>query len=226
MKKIKVAVTQSAFGKKTNQDYAVSTQNIAVILDGCGSGKHSEVGSSRMGEVIRKNSMKLNEMNFESFVNTTLNRFLMEDTSEDEFISKYQFTVLACIETFVEFIVFTAGDGFIITVDNSNNIRYIQIDNNINIAEGEAPQYIAYNLNPNPLRYNSNVYFDKMRFTKLKYKSIYVASDGFRFILDAKFPENEKKIIENALIQRDQSTIEMVLQRNQSKIYDDISISS
>lgn len=44
-----------------NQDYSVSTENIAVILDGCGSGEHSEIGSSRMGEAIRKNSSSLDE---------------------------------------------------------------------------------------------------------------------------------------------------------------------
>ena len=65
-----------------------------------------------------------------------------------------------------------------------------------------------------------------MQFSKSKYSSVYVASDGFRFILDEKFPADERAMIENALIQRDQKTIEMVLKRNQSKILDDISISS
>lgn len=226
MKKIKIEIAQAGMDKTVNQDYAVSTDNIAVVLDGCGSGKHSEVGSSRMGEAIRKKSTKLNEKNFESFANTTLNEFLMEDTSDERFIAEFQFTIVACIETKEDFVVLRAGDGFIITVDKSNSVRYIQLDNNINIANGGAPEYIAYNMNPSPLRYNSNVYFNKMQFSKSEYSSVYVASDGFRFILDKNFPADEKAIIENALIQRDQNTIEMVLKRNQSKILDDISISS
>lgn len=226
MKKIKIEIAQAGMGKTVNQDYAVSTDNIAVALDGCGSGEHSEVGSSRMGEAIRKNSTKLNEKNFENFANTTLHKFLMEDTSEERFISEFQFTIVACIETKTDFVVLTAGDGFVITVDKSNKVRYIQLDNDLNIANGEAPGYIAYNLNPSPSRYNSNVYFDKMQFSKSIYTSVYVASDGFRFILDERFPADERATIETALIQRDQNTIEMVLKRNQSKILDDISISS
>jgi len=196
------------------------------VLDGCGSGEHSEVGSSSMGEAIRKNSTKLNEKNFESFANSTLYQFLMEDTREERFIAEFQFTIVACIETKEDFVVLTAGDGFVITVDKSSNVRYIQLDNDVNVANGEAPGYIAYNFNPSPSRYNSNVYFDKMQFSKSKYSSVYVASDGFRFILDERFPADERAIIENALIQRDQKTIEMVLKRNQSKILDYISISS
>lgn len=226
MKKIKIEIAQVGMGKTVNQDYAVSTNNIAVVLDGCGSGEHSEVGSSRMGEAIRKNSIWLNERNFESFTNTTLHKFLIEDTREERFIAEFQFTIVACLETKKDFIVFTAGDGFIITVDKLNNLRYIQLDNDVNVANGEAPRYLAYNLNPSPSRYNSNVYFDKMQFSKSKYTSVYVASDGFRFILDEKFPADERAIIENALISRDQYKIEMVLERNQSKILDDISISS
>ena len=46
MKKNKIEIAQTAYGKDVNQDYSVSTENIAVILDGCGSGEHSEIGSS------------------------------------------------------------------------------------------------------------------------------------------------------------------------------------
>ena len=226
MEKIKIEIAQTGMGKTVNQDYAVSTDNIAVTLDGCGSGEYSEVGSNRMGEAIRKYSTKLNEENFESFANTTLNQFLMEDTGEERFIAEFQFTIVACIETKKDFVILTAGDGFVITVDKSNKVRYIQLDNDVNVANGEAPGYVAYNLNPSPSRYNSNVYFDKMQFSKSKYASVYVASDGFRFILDERFPADERTIIENALIQRDQKTIEMFLKRNQSRILDDISISS
>lgn len=226
MKKIKIEIAQAGMEKSVNQDYAISTENIAVVLDGCGSGEHSEIGSSRMGEAFRKNSTKLNEKNFESFANNTLYRFLKEDTSEEKFVSEFQFTIVACIETKNNFVVLTAGDGFIITVDKSNNVRFIQLDNDVNIANGEAPEYIAYNLNPSPSLYNSNVYFYKLQFSKSKYSSVYVTSDGFRFVLDKRFPENERIMIKDALIQRDQETIETVLKRNQSKILDDISISS
>lgn len=226
MKKIKIEIAQAGMGKNVNQDYSVATENIAVVLDGCGSGERSEVGSKRMGEAIRKSSAKLNDKNFERFANCTLYDFFMEDSSEERFISEFQFTIIACIETKKDFVVLTAGDGFIITVDKQNKIRYIQLDNDATVADGEAPNYISYNLNPNLSRYNSNVYFDRMLFPKVEYASVYVASDGFRYILDEKFPAEEKNIIEEALVRRDKKIIELVLKRNQSIILDDISISS
>lgn len=226
MKKKKIEIAQVGMGKIVNQDYAVSTDNIAIILDGCGSGQHSEVGSSRIGEAIRENSASLNEMNFESFANDTLNQFIMENEDEERFISEFQFTIVACLETKENFIVLTAGDGFVITVDKLNKVRYIQLDNDLNTANGEAPGYIAYNLNPSSSRYNCNIYFDKMELPKSKYSSIYVASDGFRFILDERFSVKDRKKIENVLIQREQKKIEIVLKKNQSKILDDIAISS
>ena len=93
MKKNKIEIAQTAYGKDVNQDYSVSTENLAVILDGCGSGEHSEIGSSRMGEAIRKNSSNLDEKNFERFANKTLYEFLMEDSREERFISEFQFTI-------------------------------------------------------------------------------------------------------------------------------------
>lgn len=226
MKKNKIEIAQTAYGKDVNQDYSVSTENIAVILDGCGSGEHSEIGSSRMGEAIRKNSSSLDEKNFERFANKTLYEFLMEDSREERFISEFQFTIVACIEISKAFVVLTAGDGFIITVSKSKQIRYIQLDNDLNIANGEAPGYIAYNLNPSLARYNHNIYFDKMFFLKTDYESVYVASDGFRFILNDNFPQDQKQLLEAALISRDEATIKAILKENQSKILDDISISS
>lgn len=55
---------------------------------------------------------------------------------------------------------------------------------------------------------------------------MYVASDGFRFILNDNFPQDQKQLLEAALISRDEATIKAILKENQSKILDDISISS
>ena len=71
-----------------------------------------------------------------------------------------------------------------------------------------------------------NIYFDKMFFLKTDYESVYVASDGFRFILNDNFPQDQKQLLEAALISRDEATIKAILKENQSKILDDISISS
>ena len=225
MKETGIEIAQAGMGKQVNQDYAVST-NIALVLDGCGSGQYSEYGSRRIGEIIRKNSAKLNEKNFEYFVNRIMRKVLITDSNEDNFNSRYQFTIVACLETEKNFIIMTAGDGYIVTIDKLNNIKYMQVDNNINIANGDAPGYIAYNLNPNSDMYNSNIYFKKMFFAKSKYSRVYVASDGLRFILNTNFPKEEKAKFEEALILGNSKEIEIVLQNNRNKIFDDISIAS
>lgn len=226
MKKTRIEIAQTGMGKTVGQDYAVSTNNLAVVLDGCGSGEHSEVGSCRMGEALRKKSRKFDEETFEVLAKSIFTEIVMEDPREERIIDELQFTVVACLETSTDFIVFRAGDGFIITVDKFNQIRFIQLDNNINVANGEAPEYIAYNYMPNRQRYSTNVRFRKYYFSKSEYSSVYVASDGLRFVLSDKFPTDEKKLFQQALIERKQNEIVTILSRNRTKILDDISIAS
>ena len=226
MKKVEIEVAQTGMGKTIGQDYAISTNNLAVVLDGCGSGEHSEIGSHKMGELLRKKSKKINEGNFEDIAYTSFFEIVMEDDSEERIISELQFTVIACLETRKDFIVYSAGDGFIITVDKSNEVSYIQLDNDVNVANGEAPKYLAYNYIPNRQRYSTKVTFGKKYFPKGRYKFVYVASDGLRFVLGEKFPFNEKKLFEKALVDRKQGEIETILSRNRTLILDDISIAS
>ena len=226
MKKIQIEIVQTGMGKTIGQDYAISTNNLAVVLDGCGSGEHSEVGAHKMGERLRKKSKKINEGNFEDIAYTSFYEIVMEDDSEERIISELQFTLIACLETGNEFIVYSAGDGFIITVDKSNMINYIQLDNDVNLANGEAPKYLAYNYIPNRQRYSTKVTFSKKNFAKDQYKFVYVASDGLRFVLGDKFPSEDKELFKKALTDRSQSEIKTILRRNQTLILDDISIAS
>lgn len=226
MKKVGIEIVQTGMGKNIGQDYAISTNNLAVVLDGCGSGEHSEVGAHKMGEALRKKSRRINEGNFEDIAYTSFYEIVMEDDSEDRIIAELQFTLIACLETKSEYIVYSAGDGFIITVDNSDVIKYIQLDNDVNVANGEAPKYLAYNYIPNRQRYSTRVIFGKKYFSKTQYKHVYVASDGLRFVLGDKFPSKDRDLFKKALVERNQREIETILRRNKELILDDISIAS
>lgn len=224
MKKERIEITQAGFSKKVNQDYCVSTENLAAVFDGCGSAEHSEVGAKRMGEAIRKNSRNITSK--EELRNTISDVFydiLLEDLSDEEFADKYLFTILVCIEKDDSYEVYNAGDGFIITIDSSDRIRYIQINNNILIKNGNAPQYIAYNYMFETLHID-HVFLRRRPFKKTDYKSVYVATDGLRFVLSDRFPKQERKAFEKALIDRDEQSIREILKRNSKKIFDDIAI--
>jgi len=184
MKMQNIAISQPGEGRKErkeqNQDYCVSVGNIAVVLDGCGSASQSEIGAKMFGEAIRKNSLKLNPQNFEKFINDCMFKCYKSRTEKD-FINKFQFTILLCFEESDRFIVFSSGDGYIITINNSNKLELIEI---INQLEENAPEYWSYNMMDNQKR-NIDIFpFKKLIFSKKEYSNVYVSSDGIRFIVN------------------------------------------
>ena len=224
MKKQKIEITQGSVLKKVNQDYCVSIDNLAAVFDGCGSGEHSEIGAKRMGEAIRKNSGNIvSSQNLMMTIYSTFNDIILEDLPDEEFWNKYLFTMIVCIEKDDSFEVYNAGDGYIIAIDNYDKIMYIKINNNILVANGNAPQYIAYNYMIGRLHRKYSRLEEKI-FPKLDYQSVYVATDGLRFILSDRFPKQERKAFEKALIDRDEQSIREILKRNSKMIYDDIAI--
>ncbi len=224
MKKQKIEITQGCILKKVNQDYCVSTDNLAVVLDGCGSGEHSEIGAQRMGEAIRKNSKEITSgRKLLSTIVKVFRDIFREGVNAKEFRDKYLFTLLVCIEKDENFEVHNAGDGYIITIDNNKNVKYIKINNNIMVEGGNAPRYIAYDFIGGGM-YKECAFLDIRFFPKSDYQSVYVATDGLRFILSDRFPKQERKAFEKALIDRDEQSIREILKRNSKMIYDDIAI--
>ena len=224
MKKQQIEINLGSIYKEKNKGYCVSTENLAAVFDGCASEEHSEVGAQRMGEAIRKNSRNITSK--EELRNTISDVFydiLLEDLSDEEFADKYLFTILVCIEKDDSYEVYNAGDGFIITIDSSDRIRYIQINNNILIKNGNAPQYIAYNYMFETLHID-HVFLRRRPFKKTDYKSVYVATNGLGYILSDEFPKQERKAFEKALIDGNQQLIEKIIKRNAFQIYDDIAI--
>ncbi len=138
---------------KNNQDAISITQTekgiVAIISDGCGSGKHSEVGAKLVSVFMSNYSLKLlekiNESDnksikkiFENFNIQIINfiKSIVNQIGDNLFVREFMlFTTMGVIITEKKTILFTLGDGVYIL-----NNKVTILDNN------NAPDYIGYNL--------------------------------------------------------------------------------
>ena len=236
-----------------NQDFSFSFMNLKVITDGCGSGKHSEVGTRLFGQLFSREVVKFMEcvktknvarvkkyvvgkdMNdlathiengeipeeaFTGIVNAVLENMLYLCSDTAFIFENYCFTILACLEYEDEFVVYSCGDGYIITEDAAG-IAFEKLD------DGEFPAYYIYNwINPEKLSdYKEGVDFKVSHYPKDKYINVGVASDGLRYFGDLYEPEQCKFL--EMLSNGKTAQIEMLVNRNNQKrsiFQDDLSI--
>lgn len=216
------------FANTNNQDFALGLLNMKIVLDGCGSGKHSEVGARLFAQLFARkakeyfdNGETINEENFIDTVNNIFQKML-ELCSDTAFIfQNYCFTILVCFEFEDEFVVYSCGDGYIIK-ENEEGITFEKLD------DGEYPAYYIYNFITDKdilEAYKEGVSFKVTRFSKKEYTNIGVATDGLRFsenLLDV-----EKNKLMKYLHERKGPAIEKLVNRNNTQnglFHDDISI--
>ena len=133
------------FANMNNHDFAFNLLNMKIVTDGCGSGKHSEVGTRLFGQLFARKSKEyfdkgesICEENFIEIVNSIFEKML-ELCSDTSFIfQNYCFTILVCFEFEDEFVVYSCGDGYIIK-ENEEGIFFDELD------DGEYPCYYIYN---------------------------------------------------------------------------------
>lgn len=215
------------FANMNNHDFAFNLLNMKVVTDGCGSGKHSEVGTRIFGQLFARKSKEyfdrgesVCEENFIEVVDSIFTKML-ELCNDTSFIfQNYCFTILVCFEFENEFVVYSCGDGYIIK-ENKNGITFEELD------DGEYPCYYIYNyIDKSALKeYKEGVTFKIARFSKTEYSNIGVASDGLRYaenLLDV-----EKNKLMRFLQEGKGPQIEVLINRNNRKnemFHDDISI--
>ncbi len=216
------------FANMNNHDFAFNLLNMKIVMDGCGSGKHSEVGTRLFGQLFARKAKEhfdkgesICEENFIEVVNSIFEKML-ELCSDISFIfQNYCFTILVCFETEDEFVVYSCGDGYIIK-ENEEGIAFDQLD------DGEYPCYYIYNFiaDKSALKeYKEGVSFKVTRFSKSEYFNVGVASDGLRYsenLLDV-----EKSKLMKFLHEGKGPQIEVLINRNNRKnemFHDDISI--
>lgn len=219
--------SEHTFADTNNQDYAIKLPNLKMVLDGCGSCKFSEVGVKLFAQLFEKkyldfiNTNCSKELDESNFINVVDNVFakLIGIYETDEFLSNNLcFTILVCIETDTDFLVFACGDGYILA-NNGEEIEIIKLD------DGEFPKYYAYNYFRDKellMEYKDGVEFKVYHFSKSEYVNVGVATDGFRFYEKLNTIETNKLF--TALKAGKRGQIGMLINRNSQIFKDDISI--
>lgn len=216
------------FANMNNHDFAFNLLNMKIVMDGCGSGKHSEVGTRMFGQLLARKAKEyfdkgeaICEENFVNVVDSIFGKML-ELCGDTSFIfQNYCFTILVCFELEDEFVVYSCGDGYIIK-ENEDGISFDVLD------DGEYPCYYVYNFitdKDSLVEYKEGVSFKVTRFSKKDYCNVGVASDGLRYsenLLDV-----EKTKLMQFLHDGKGPQIEVLINRNNRKnemFHDDISI--
>lgn len=214
---------------KNNQDFAFNLLNMKVVLDGCGSGKHSEVGVRLFAQLFSRKVKEWVEagqdVTYENFTEVVDSVFvnLLKVCNDYSFIfQNYCFTILICFELEDEFVVCSCGDGYIIT-QKGDIVEFIKLD------DGEYPCYYIYNYIEDKSQlteYKEGVSFKCQHFSKEEYDNVGVASDGLRF--SEKLPDfKEKQKLTDFLRLGKGGAIELLINRNNMKnemFHDDVSI--
>lgn len=216
------------FANMNNHDFAFNLLNMKIVMDGCGSGKHSEVGTRLFGQLFARKAKEyfdkgesICEENFIEVVNSIFEKMLKLCSDTSFIFQNYCFTILVCFEFEDEFVVYSCGDGYIIK-ENEEGIFFDELD------DGEYPCYYIYNFiaDKSALKeYKEGVNFKVTRFSKSEYFNVGVASDGLRYsenLLDV-----EKSKLMKFLHEGKGPQIEKLINRNNLKnemFHDDISI--
>lgn len=221
------------------QDMAFQIANAKVVLDGCGSGKYSEVGATLFMHYFTKeydyylknpNASLYEDFSFDEIIEEVIVREFFEQTldmyesskvrylyNDNTIYNNFLFTILICVETEEEFIVYSCGDGFILTLDKEDKFGMTELE-----ALDEYPAYYAYNFIQNKqsmLAHEDGVKFEKHVYSKEEYKKVGVASDGIRFVREL-FANDRDEF--NSYIKSDRTgKAEMFIKKNQNpfKLY-------
>lgn len=236
-----------------NQDFAFNFMNLKVITDGCGSGKHSEVGTRLFGQLFSREVVKFMNCVKNKNVAKTKKYVVGKDMKEfatyiengkipeEAFIgivnSVLEIMLNLCSDTafifenycFTILACFEYEDEFVVY---SCGDGYIIKEDKEGITfekldDGEFPAYYIYNwIDPEKLSgYKEGVDFKVSRYTKTEYTNVGVASDGLRFFNDLYEPEQYK--FKEMLSKGKTAQIEMLINRNNQKrsiFQDDLSI--
>lgn len=209
-----------SFQGVNRQDFGIMFRNVKLSLDGCSSGKFSEIGVGLFAQALSKR-IDITAATFDHVVYEEM-RKLTEGLcfTDKDLFENFCFTILAAIETETEFVVFSCGDGYIFAITVENELKVIDVDQGYN----NYPPYFVYNLmDPDSLSdYKDGVRFEIRHFPKGEYMNVGVGSDGYRFVDNL---DNADKVrLEEALLAGKPGRIGQVINRNTNVFKDDITI--
>ena len=207
------------FRGANRQDFGIIFNNVKLSLDGCSSGKFSEIGVGLFAQAMSKR--KITASNFDHVVYEEMRRLAWGlGFNDQDLFENFCFTILGVVETESEFVVFSCGDGYIFAITNDEKLEVIDLDCDYN----NYPPYFVYNLmNPDSLSdYKDGVRFEIRQFRKDKYTNVGVGSDGYRFVENLDNAEQVR--FEEALLKGRPGRIGQIINRNATTFRDDITI--
>lgn len=218
----KIGYHHSEYGEN-NQDYGIQIEdgNYSVICDGCGSGKHSEVGAKLFCIKMEQN-INTDIYNFNSNMKEILNVFKTKDDNISKSIVRnfLSFTTIGLDKRFLyNFHIEYSGDGYIILQDYEDNITFVELET---VLENE-PEYLIYSIidEKNESVYENCQGLKFLTYSKEIYKNAGISSDGLRFIFGSPI---EQDFI-NALKDGKENKIKRLINMNSKIFQDDITIS-
>lgn len=217
-------ITSQGFGHFTqglnNQDFGIETSKMVLVLDGCSSGKYSEIGTRLFAQLFQRKQGYDNPEKFEDNVKEVFDEIISmmrkyyksdEDFESNFIMENLLFTIIACFKTEDRYIVKMFGDGYVITQNVYDKVSYMRF------AYGKCPPYFAY-------RYCSvmpiNVHdFKTLKLDKKYFKSVGVATDGILPIV-----KGEIKGFDSILQKKNDVVISNAINNQRSIFFDDLTI--
>ena len=205
-----------------NQDYFYETPRMLLVLDGCSSGKYSEVGTRLFTQLFSRKEENDSVEKFESNVKEIFDELVEmmrkyypdQESLENEFIMEnLLFTIIACFDCEDKFIVKMFGDGYIITQNEWNHLSYMKF------SYGKCPPYFAYKyceyLTPNIFK---DYEFKTFEFDKKTFKSVGIASDGILPIVKGSAQ------MDTYILKKDGIGLQMAIRMQNQAFADDVTI--
>jgi hypothetical protein len=216
--------------KKTDFEAVVSRMEhpIKIVLDGCGSTPHSEVGAQLFAQYFAAYGHEAIGSPFEDAADYVMGILANDLIDSDRFRrNNLSFTILACMETETDFVVKYCGDGFMIAITKDGVVEATALDGSIHREDGEYPDYLGYNYIEDRESLlvehrDQRVGFKTEVLSKELYANVGVATDGWRYVesLDA----IEKVRWEESVLADKGKKLSIIINRNLMKFKDDISI--
>jgi len=202
-----------------NQDCALETERMLLVLDGCSGAKYAEVGTRLFTQLFARkegyDKLENFELNiketFEEMLEVASKYYVTPDLLESEFIMENMlFTIIALFDCENKYVAKIFGDGYIITQNNMDNISYLKF------SYGKYPPYYAY-------KYCKNMGFDEKdfktyEFGKDKFKKLFIGTDGVMPLVKGEIDGADKIIGKNDL------SLASTIKANRQKFYDDVTI--
>ena len=202
------------------QDFGMMFENVKLSLDGCSSGKYSEIGVGLFAQALSKRK-DITAANFDHIVYEEMSRLIKGLSFNDmDLFDNFCFTILAVIETETDFATFTCGDGYIFVITPEGELSIIDVDEGYD----NCPPYFVYNfINPKNLSdYKDGVRFKVRSFSKKQYQNVGVGSDGYRFV--GNLDNVDRELFKSAIIAGKPGRIGQIINRNTAVFKDDITI--